>query len=131
MKKDFLIRTLSDARGEKVKVTFRFFNLEDGIIHTTDKTEVQIDDEVLFHLKTNNKNINNYTNLYKYFLLSLYYFHLFIIILFNKDVKEVAELNWEPLLYSKVVGFDTLPYLDSHSRVSVEGVVNSVRILII
>lgn len=69
MKKDFLIRTLSDARGQKVKVTFRFFNLENGIIHTTDKTEVQIDDEVVFHLKTKKKKTktkrNYYTNLYQ------------------------------------------------------------------
>lgn len=47
MKKNFLISTLSDVRGQKVKVIFRFFSLEDGVIHTSDKTEVQIDDEVL------------------------------------------------------------------------------------
>ena len=39
---------IDDHRDQKVKVTVRFFNIDDGVIHTTDKTEIEIDDEVLY-----------------------------------------------------------------------------------
>ena len=38
---------IDDHRDQKVKVTVRFFNIDDGVIHTTDKTEIEIDDEVI------------------------------------------------------------------------------------
>ena len=38
---------IDDHRDQKVKVTVRFFNIDDGVIHTTDKTE--IDDEVIIY----------------------------------------------------------------------------------
>ena len=33
-------------RNINVKVTIRFFNLNDHVIHATDKTEIELDDEV-------------------------------------------------------------------------------------
>ena len=47
MKRNFLINMIDDHRDQKVKVTVRFFNIDDGVIHTTDKTEIEIDDEVI------------------------------------------------------------------------------------
>ena len=47
MKMNFLINMIDDHRDQKVKVTVRFYNIDDGVIHTTDKTETEIDDEVI------------------------------------------------------------------------------------
>ena len=33
---------IDDHRDQKVKVTVRFFNIDDGVIHTTDKTEIEM-----------------------------------------------------------------------------------------
>ena len=49
MKRNFLINMIDDYRDQKVKVTVRFFNIDDGVIHTTDKTEIEIDDEVIIY----------------------------------------------------------------------------------
>ena len=49
MKRNFLINMIHDNRNQKVKVTVRFFNIDDGVIHTTDKTEIEIDDEVIIY----------------------------------------------------------------------------------
>ena len=49
MKRNFLINMIDDHRDQKVKVTVRFFNIADGVIHTTDKTEIEIDDEVIIY----------------------------------------------------------------------------------
>ena len=46
VKKHYLIRIVDDNRGKEVKLMIRFFDLKDGIIHTTEKTEIEIDDEV-------------------------------------------------------------------------------------
>ena len=46
LKRDYLIDTIYQNRNMKVKVTIRFFNLNEGVIHTTDKTEIELDDEV-------------------------------------------------------------------------------------
>ena len=46
VKKYYLIRLIDDNRGRKVKLTIRFFDLKDGVVHTTEKTEIEIDDEV-------------------------------------------------------------------------------------
>ena len=40
---------IDDHRDQKVKVTVRFFNIDDGVIHTTDKTENEMDDEVIIY----------------------------------------------------------------------------------
>ena len=40
---------IDDHRNQKVKVTVRFFNIDDGVIHTTDKTEIKVDDEVIIY----------------------------------------------------------------------------------
>ena len=40
---------IDDHRDQKVKVTVRFFNIDDAVIHTTDKTEIEIDDEVIIY----------------------------------------------------------------------------------
>ena len=47
MKRNFLINMIDDHQDQKVKVTVRFFNIDDCVIHTTDKTE--IDDEVIIY----------------------------------------------------------------------------------
>ena len=49
MKRNFLINMIDDHRNQKVKVTVRFFNIDDGVIHTTDKREIEIDDEVIIY----------------------------------------------------------------------------------
>ena len=49
MKRNFLINMIDDHRDQKVKVTVTFFNIDDGVIHTTDKTEIEIDDEVIIY----------------------------------------------------------------------------------
>ena len=38
---------IDDHQDQKVKVTVRFFNIDDGVIHAPDKTEIEIDDEVI------------------------------------------------------------------------------------
>ena len=40
---------IDDHRDQKVKVTVRFFNIDDAVIHTTDKTEIEIDYEVIIY----------------------------------------------------------------------------------
>ena len=40
---------IDDHQDPKVKVTVRFFNIDVGVIHTTDKTEIEIDDEVIIY----------------------------------------------------------------------------------
>ena len=53
LKRSYLIDIINDHRDEKVKVTVRFFNLEDRVIHTTEKTEIEINTTVniSFHVK--------------------------------------------------------------------------------
>ena len=46
LKRDYLINTIYENRHVKVKVTIRFFNVNDGVIHTGDKTEIELDDDV-------------------------------------------------------------------------------------
>lgn len=46
LKRSYLIDIVNDHRDEKVKVTVRFFNVEDRVIHTTDKTEIEINTTV-------------------------------------------------------------------------------------
>ena len=33
---------IDDNQDQKVRVTVRYFNVEDRVIHTTDKTEIEI-----------------------------------------------------------------------------------------
>ena len=53
LERSYLIDIINDHRDEKVKVTVRFFNLEDLVIHTTEKTEIEINTTVniSFHVK--------------------------------------------------------------------------------
>ena len=37
---------IDQQQNNNVKLILRFFNLKNGIIHTTDKTEVEVEDEV-------------------------------------------------------------------------------------
>ena len=46
VKSSYLIKMIDENRTNQVKLTIRFFNFKDGVIHTTDKTEVEVDDEV-------------------------------------------------------------------------------------
>ena len=46
LKRSYLINIIDDNRDQKVKVTVRFFNVEDHVIHTTDKTEIEISSTV-------------------------------------------------------------------------------------
>lgn len=41
---------MNDHRDAKVKVTVRFFNIEERVIHTTDKTEIEIDTAVSMYI---------------------------------------------------------------------------------
>ena len=53
LKRSFLINIINEHRDANVKVTVRFFNLEDSVIHTTEKTEIEINTTVniLFLIK--------------------------------------------------------------------------------
>ena len=53
LKRSYLIDIINDHRDEKVKFTVRFFNLEDRVIHTTEKTEIEINTtiNISFHVK--------------------------------------------------------------------------------
>ena len=42
LKRNYLINMIDDNRDQKVRVTVRYFNVEDRVIHTTDKTEIEI-----------------------------------------------------------------------------------------
>ena len=44
IKISYLIRVVDENRTNRVKLTIRFFNLKDGVIQTTDKTEIEVDD---------------------------------------------------------------------------------------
>ena len=46
LKSNYLIDMINYNRDTKVKATIRFFNLIDRVIHATDKTEIELDDEV-------------------------------------------------------------------------------------
>ena len=46
LKRRYLIDVINENRDTKVKVTVRFFNIEDRVIHTTEKTEIEIDSAV-------------------------------------------------------------------------------------
>ena len=46
LKRDYLIQMIDQQRNTDVKLVVRFFNLKDSVIHVTDKTEIEIDDEV-------------------------------------------------------------------------------------
>ena len=37
---------IDQQQNNNVKLILQFFNLKNGIIHTTDKTEVEVEDEV-------------------------------------------------------------------------------------
>ena len=57
LKRSFLISIINEQRDANVKVTVHFFNLEDCVIHTTEKTEIEINTTVniLFLIKKNLK----------------------------------------------------------------------------
>ena len=57
LKRSYLIDIINDHRDEKVKVTVRFFNLEDRVIHTMEKTEIEINTtlNISFHVKKKKK----------------------------------------------------------------------------
>ena len=46
LKRNYLINVIDDIRDERLKVSVRFFNVEDRVIHTTDKTEIEISSTV-------------------------------------------------------------------------------------
>ena len=46
LKQTYHINMIDQQRGSDVKLTTRFFNFKDGIIHATDKTKIEVDDEV-------------------------------------------------------------------------------------
>ena len=59
LKRSYLIDIINDHRDEKVKVTVQFFNLEDRVIHTMEKTEIEINTmvNISFHVKKKKKPI--------------------------------------------------------------------------
>ena len=46
LKTNYLINMIDQQRNTDVKLVLCFFNLKDGVIHATDKTEIEVDDEV-------------------------------------------------------------------------------------
>ena len=56
LKRSYLIDIINDHRDEKVKVTVQFFNLEDCVIHTMEKTKIEINTmvNISFHVKKKN-----------------------------------------------------------------------------
>ena len=72
IKTSYLIRVVDENRTNRVKLTIRFFNLKDGVIHTTVKTEIEVDDEVYIKISYYNlfyfifflgKKVNNFKNI--------------------------------------------------------------------
>ena len=73
IKSSYLVRMVDENRTNRVKLTIRFFNLKDGVIHTTDKTEIEVDDEVYIKVFYYNfffkkkflrrKKVNNFKNI--------------------------------------------------------------------
>ena len=59
LKRSYLIDIINDYKDEKVKVTVQFFNLEDCVIHTTEKTEIEINTmvNISFHVKKKKTNL--------------------------------------------------------------------------
>ena len=57
LKRSYLIDIINDHRDEKVKVTVQFFNPEDRVIYTTEKTEIEINTmvNISFHVKRKKK----------------------------------------------------------------------------
>ena len=53
-----------------------------------------------------------------------------MIIFLNKDLLEVSEGDWEPLLYAKIYNFNILPTLKPYTHASVIGTVHSVSFVI-
>lgn len=37
---------IDSQRNNDIKITLRYFNIKDGIVHPTEKTEIELDDEV-------------------------------------------------------------------------------------
>ena len=62
LKRNYLINMIDQQRNSDVKLVLCFFNLKDGVIHATDKTEIEVDDEV---------NIN-----YIYIYIYIYILHI-------------------------------------------------------
>ena len=50
LKKDYQIKMIDQQRNSDVKLILRFFNIKDGVIHVTDKTEIEVDDEVNIYI---------------------------------------------------------------------------------
>ena len=107
---------IDQQRNSDVKLVLHFFNLKDGVIHATDKTEIEVDDEVNINLYIY---ITYYTLLINYYLLNNNITPL-------KGIPDVQENDWESMLYSRLEDYETLPLLPSNTRVSVEGIVDGV-----
>ena len=50
LKRNYLIDMIYQNCNISVKVTIRFFNLNDHVIHATDKTEIELDDQVSINI---------------------------------------------------------------------------------
>ena len=46
LKRHYFIDMTYQNRNINVKITIRFFNLNDHVIHATDKTEIELDDQI-------------------------------------------------------------------------------------
>ena len=127
VKKTYLIRLIDDNRGKKVNLTIRFFDLKDGVVHTTEKTEIEVDDEVyifsylqpiLFIDISINRKYNIFNILVKFHKLDKIFQNTF----------EVEDRDWESKLYTRIYDFVDLMYLERNSRLSVIGTVNAVSL---
>ena len=62
LKRMSLINMVDKVRNDNVKLTARFFNFKDGVIHATEKTEIEIDNEVYIYLNYINIPQMNFTH---------------------------------------------------------------------
>ena len=72
LKRNYLINMIDQQRNSDVKLVLCFFNLKDGVIHATDKTEIKVDDKVTINYIYIYIYINHtyYTLLINYYLLN-------------------------------------------------------------
>ena len=62
LKRMSLINMVDKVRNDNVKLTVRFFDFKNGVIHATEKTEIEIDDEVYIYLNYINIPQMNFTH---------------------------------------------------------------------
>ena len=62
LKRMSLIKMVDKVRNDNVKLTVHFFDFKNGVIHATEKTEIEINDEVYIYLNYINIPQMNFTH---------------------------------------------------------------------